>query len=575
MTSAPIPINDAERVAALRSYGVLDTPPEPDYDELTRLAAQICHVPIALISLVEEDRQWFKAKIGLAATETPRETSFCAHVVAAPAAGVLVVPDALLDPRFSDNPLVLDGPQIRFYAGAPLVTHDGWTLGTLCVIDQRPREITPDQLHALEILRRHVVNTLELRRLVGRQNAVIVDLEETRRALDQARQVAEASTRAKAEFLATMSHEIRTPMNAVIGMTTLLRASPLTAEQRETVDTIQTSGEHLLTVINDVLDFSKIESGRVELESVPFRVADCVKSAVNLVASQASAKNLALRTDLSPDIPDWVAGDATRLRQILVNLLANAAKFTAAGEIRVRVHFRSLAAGRGELTFEVIDTGIGMTPEQISRMFQPYSQADTSTTRLFGGTGLGLAISRKLAELHGGRMWVESEVGRGSSFIFTAAVGPAVPPAAQPSALDGEFDPDFARRHPWRILIAEDNVVNQKVIVRTLRKLGYAPEVVGDGRAALAALRHGDFNLVLMDVEMPELDGLAATRVLRAEFPAALQPVVVAMTAHGLADHQDAFRAAGMDAYLGKPLRVSELTSLLATVQSEHRHPAS
>lgn len=253
MKPPPIPANDAARVALLRSLGVLDTPPEPDYDELTQLAAQICQVPIALISLVDGDRQWFKSKIGITATETSRETSFCAHAISGGTHELFVVPDAHSDPRFSDNPAVLDEPNVRFYAGAPLVTHDGWALGTLCVIDRKPRVLTPDQIAALSSLRRHVINAIELRRLVESQNRIITDLEQTRRALDDARSVAEEATRAKAEFLASMSHEIRTPMNAVIGMTTLLRSTSLNAEQCECVDTIHGSGEHLLTVINDIL----------------------------------------------------------------------------------------------------------------------------------------------------------------------------------------------------------------------------------------------------------------------------------------------------------------------------------
>ncbi len=566
MQPTPIPANDAERVVVLRSLGILDTPPEPDYDEITQLAAQICGTPIALVTLVDAERQWFKSRVGITGTEGPRETSFCAHVICEPDKELFVVPDAQQDPRFIDHPAVLEAPNVRFYAGAPLVTHDGWALGTLCVADRKPRELTPGQLNALTILKRHVVNALELRRLVEAQKEMISALERTQRELKEARRVAEEATRAKAEFLAAMSHEIRTPMNAVIGMTTLLEATALDADQRDSVATIRQSGDHLLTVINDILDFSKIEAERLEIEYAPFDLAECIRSAVNLLANRAREKAIALRIETATGVPAIVSADATRLRQIVVNLVSNAVKFTDKGEVVVQVAGRALLDGRYELEIAVRDTGIGIPAERIGKLFHRFSQVDISTTRRYGGTGLGLAISHRLAALHGGRMWVESEPGKGSCFRFTltartAGAAPAPPTARDPAE---QFDPGFAGRHPARILVADDNPVNQKVLSRMLQKLGYAPEVVSNGQEAFGAVQARPFDLVFMDIEMPVLDGPGAAALIRKEIASDRQPMIVAVTAHAMAGSREAFLQAGMDDYLAKPIRLPELIAALA-----------
>ena len=561
----PLPENEADRVAVLNSLHVLDTPPESDYDDLTQLAAEICETPIALISLVDEHRQWFKSRIGIGPRETGRELSFCAHAICEPERELFIVSDATQDQRFSSNSLVTGAPNIRFYAGTPLITHDGFALGTLCVIDRRARALTPYQERALTTLRRHVVNAMELRRLVGQQNRTIDELEATRRQLTLARCEAEAAARAKSLFLASMSHEIRTPMNAVIGMTAILAGTPLDPEQKDCVTTIRTSGELLLTVINDILDFSKIESGKLSVEHAPFVVAACVANAVDLLDTPAHAKGLSLRTIIDPSVPVAVAGDITRVRQILVNLLSNAVKFTERGEIIVRVERGPSPPDEVELIFSVQDTGIGIPADRLDRLFQQFSQVDISTTRRYGGTGLGLAISKRLAELHGGHMWVQSEPGAGSRFFFSIRAQPAsAPEAPAPSADLGAFDPTFAQRHPVEILVAEDNPVNQKVARRLLEKLGYTPEIVANGLEALVALRRRPFDVVLMDVEMPEMDGATATRALRAELPSASQPAVIAVSAHALDSDRTQSMECGLDHYITKPVRLDQLTSALA-----------
>lgn len=565
--SPPIPANDKERLEVLRSLGVLDTAPEPDYDALAQLAAQICDVPIALVSLVDSERQWFKAVVGIDSCETSRESSFCAHAINTPEE-VFIVPNALLDRRFANNPLVIGAPNIRFYAGAPLVTHDGWAVGTLCVIDSKPRVLYKTQLESLLSLRRHVVNALELRRVVSQQNRIIAELERTRRSLDDARRVAEEATRTQAEFLATMSHEIRTPMNAVIGMTTILRDTALSSEQLECVETIQASGDHLLCVVNDILDFSKIEAGKLDIEHVAFSLSECLAASIRLLSVRAMEKKLKITQEIAPNTPDAILGDITRLRQILVNLLSNAVKFTEAGEVHVSV---SAQPGKEsepdscELFFRVRDTGIGIPPDRVCRLFQRFFQVDTSTTRQYGGTGLGLVISQRLAELQGGKMWVESEPGLGSTFHFTVKVKinrtPVAPAHFSPRL--NQFDPEFAACFPARILVVEDNPVNRKVVGRMLEKLGYKPNFANNGLIALDCLQQATYDLVLMDVEMPEMDGPTASRRIRSDFPAGSQPIVVALTAHAVAGVREALLLSGMDDMLTKPIRLPELTGLL------------
>ncbi len=385
---------------------------------------------------------------------------------------------------------------------------------------------------------------------------------------------AEEASQSKSEFLANMSHEIRTPLNAVLGMMSLLLETPLSPAQREYVATARSSGAALLGVINDILDISKIEAGKLEIEAAPFVLRECLEEAMGILAPKAQSKGLALHYRVADGVPAAIESDAARLRQILVNLLDNAVKFTPEGEVHLEVEPGPEREGLIEIRFAVRDTGIGIPAERIGRLFKPFSQADSSMSRLYGGTGLGLVISQRLTERLGGRMWVESQTGRGSSFRFTLRGRPAL-------SLPSRFTPEpddlagtrMAERHPLRILLAEDNSINQRVGLLLLERMGYVADVAGNGIEVLAAMRRQPYDLVLMDVQMPIMDGLETTRRIRAEFSPERQPRVVALTANVMREQREACIAAGMDDFVQKPIVFADLRAALA--QCDQKEPAA
>ena len=393
---------------------------------------------------------------------------------------------------------------------------------------------------------------------------VMLQLNEKTDALHLAKEASEAATRAKSDFLANMSHEIRTPLTAVLGYTHLTLDSTLQPEQRENLQKVDAAAKTLLGVINDILDFSKIEAGKLALENVSFALDDVIRNLQDIIQMQAAQKNLMLTLDIDPAIPPWLRGDPLRLGQVLLNLSNNALKFTEHGQVRIAIHGQPGPGQDYTLHCAVSDTGIGMTPAQVDRLFQSFSQADTSTTRRFGGSGLGLVICRQLVQLMHGEIRVTSVPGEGSTFRFSVCLQPGEPPA---SPADPQQAPSLIHEQALAglyLLLAEDNELLQEFECHLLRSLGARVEAVSNGQQAIAAALHPNkrFDAILMDIQMPQVDGLVATRHIRQQYSASQLPII-AMTAHAMESERQRSLDAGMNDHLSKPINPEALVSTL------------
>ena len=538
MKPAKKPDNELERVQLLKDLEILDTEMESTYDEITRLASIICDTPICLVSLVDDNRQWFKSRHGLDAAETPRELAFCSHAILENKP--FIIEDAREDERFFDNPLVTEAPNVIFYAGIPLEVADGLNVGTLCAIDNKPKKLSSDQIEALQCLANQVQTQLKLR----------LKNKELKMAM-----------KAKSSFFANTSHEIRTPMNGIIGMTNILLESQNDEETLQSLNVINNCCNDLLTIINDILDFSKLESGKVDLENAPFDLCNSFKQCLDLLESNAKKKDLKLQCETEFD-KFWVIGDRTRFNQVIINLLSNAIKFSQNSYVNLKLKKIKEEDKLLTLQISVEDHGIGLPQEQIDKLFQPFVQAESSTSRRFGGTGLGLSICKGLVKAMGGEIWIDSVEGKGSTFHFTIKVKETEEIKLEPVKREVSLDLSFSEKYPHKILVVEDNRVNQQIMLKFLSRLGYNSDIAANGVEALECLERKNYDIIFMDCQMPIMDGFEATQEI-IKIKKEEKTKIIALTASNTNEEKKKCKEVGMDEFLSKPISISRIADSL------------
>ena len=579
----PVAAEDAERISKLKKYQVLNNNEEPAFARLTELAKLFFNMPVVAITFMDEETQYLKSLHGLdGICTTSRKVAICNYTVLSDE--VLVLPDLTEDSRFSQNPLVTEAPYLRFYAGAPIIMQeDGKTyrLGSLCLMDmQAHHDFTEKDADILAQFAAMAADALKLQ--------------------DQQRHAKHANEM-KSEFLANMSHEIRTPMNGIIGMVEMLAETKLSAEQQEYVDNIKVSNEHLLAIINGILDLSKVESGKMTIDSIPMNISSLCNEVVSLFAVKARQRSLTLDYHYTEALSPYIKGDPVRIKQIMANLVNNAIKFTREGgrvtidvkhmennpyedkygnhksicshELQVEQASHYNTDDRGSvkhqdmtLCIEVTDTGVGIKPESLEAIFDAYDQANKSTHRLYGGTGLGLSVCKSLVELMGGYIEVDSAVGIGTTFTVLLPL----PPIDEAHYESWQDSNDFGMTESsheliGHILLVEDDSVNAMIAKKALNNSGHTVTHVTDGQQAIEvfSLNPEQYDVILMDHHMPIMDGVQATIKLHELYDPQALPPIIALTANAMDGERKKYLDVGMQDYCTKPFKQEQLNALV------------
>jgi signal transduction histidine kinase/ActR/RegA family two-component response regulator len=561
----PLAIDEKSRIAKLQEYDVLNNDDEPAFSRLTELVKLFFDVSIVTLTFMDEETQYLKSAHGLGdICTTTREVAICNYTVLSDA--VFVVPDLTADERFAHNPLVTEAPFLRFYAGAPILLHEGnktYRLGSLCLIDTVANHTFDDK--QAKLLEQFAVMAADALQLQKKQS------------------LAKHANEMKSEFLANMSHEIRTPMNGIMGMVEMLDETTLSIEQQDYVENIKVSAEHLLAIINGILDLSQVESGNMTLDSVPMNLSTLCNEVISLFAVKARQRGLTLNYHYTEALSPYVEGDPVRLKQILANLVNNAIKFTRqGGRVSIDVkhapycHCRTGADDNddndmidyGEMTLciAVTDTGVGIKPESLNAIFDAYNQADKSTHRLYGGTGLGLSVCKSLVGLMGGHIWADSVVNEGTTFNVLLPLAAIDKSQYEVWHYDDSIEPvPTMHQHVGHVLLVEDDNVNAMIAQKALHDGGHMVTHVTDGQKAIEqfAAHPERYDVILMDHHMPIMDGMQATITLHELYDASDLPPIIALTANAMDGEREKYLQAGMQDYCTKPFKKEQLNALV------------
>lgn len=551
MQIAPLPKNEAARLAALKGLEVLDTPEEEMFDEITKLASMICNVPISLVSLIDETRQWFKSHHGLKARETPRSLAFCSHAILGD--DPFVVPNAKRDIRFKDNPLVNTDPNVIFYAGIPLALDDQIKLGTLCVIDNKPRELTEEQLQML--------------RLLGKQTVRLLQMRKDRDRLEIEKLSAERANAAKRDFIAAISHDIRNPLNSLLGMSEMIREQPISESIGSYVDHIKNAGEVILNLVNDTIELARLEENASILHNEWFNLSECLAVYHNFFKQETKRKKIEfqLKNEISENV--YLLSDKRKLEKIIWNLTANAVKFTHHGSVFCHVFLETKADEHANLIIQIKDTGPGISPEIKDRLFLKYNEFVPEGCEI-SGSGLGLSIVKLSLEELNGSVHVDSEVGEGSTFQVKIPIvwkreegvnGKNKDLTKQESNL-----PPFTNRK--KILIADDNEMNRKVLKNYLRALPFDITETSNGIETERILELEVFDIAFLDIEMPGKHGTEIAKSLSSQ---KTKPILFACTGLCMPEEKQHILNSGFEYFMPKPYLKEELYAHLSEIANK------